>query len=59
MNLYKAFYAGMSVEVSALTLYEAKKLAVAAFKPSKKNEGKVAVVLVAVDGKPVVHVPDF
>jgi|WetSurMetagenome_2_1015567.scaffolds.fasta_scaffold521761_1 hypothetical protein len=53
MNKYKAFYKGMTTEVEADTSYHAQQEA--AKKLKAKKEWEVTVVLLEVDGEPVVH----
>lgn len=59
MNGYVAFYNQRRTEVYADSLYEAKELAIAAFKPPKSKRHMVTVVLAEKDGQPVVHAADF
>jgi hypothetical protein len=57
MNGYKAFYNRKEIEVYADTLYGAKLKAIQIFKPKKKDEHNIAVVLCEKNGEQVVHVP--
>lgn len=56
MNLYIASFKGVKQTIEADSLYAAKLKALAIFKPSKKNEHLVWVVLVQLaNGETVVH----
>lgn len=57
LNIYHCFYKGKKVEIVAPTAYEAQLFG--AKKLKAKKSWKVSVVLVAKDGKQVVHKPDF
>lgn len=59
MNGYKAFYKGRQLEVEANTSYEAQKKAAEVLKVKEKYRYRVTVALCEVDGKQVVHIPDF
>ena len=55
MNGYVCFFNGKRWECYAETLYEAKQKAVAFFKPRKKQEHMVSVMLAEKDGEVVIH----
>jgi len=58
MNGYKAFYDGKSIEVHAESSYRAQRKAVEFFKPPKRKEHLVHVVLCErSDGSTVIHKP--
>jgi hypothetical protein len=57
MAKYQAFFQGRETTIEAEGLYSAKQKALAFFKPRKRDEGLVAVVLVEVDGQIVTHSP--
>mgnify|MGYP001605607598 CR=1 FL=1 len=57
MNGYKAFYKGKTLDVFAMTSYEAQKKAAELFKAKKSYD--VTVMLAEKDGKQVVHTPNF
>lgn len=59
MNGYICFYNGKRWECYADTLFSAKQQAIAHFKPRKKQEHMVSVILTEISGKEVVHTPDF
>ena len=56
---FVAFYSGKQADVWADTLFQAKQLAVAFFKPPKSKTHMVSVVLAEKNGKQVTHVADF
>jgi len=56
---YIALYNGRQAEVWADTLFKAKDLAVAYFKPPKSKQHLVSVTLAEKEGQPVIHRPDF
>ena len=56
---YKAFFQSKEIELYADSLYQAKKLAVSHFRPSKKTEHLVSVVLCEIEGQTIVHTADF
>lgn len=57
---YVGFFEGKRHEFYAASLFAAKQQAIAHFKPSKKKEHMVSVVLAEKpDGTEVVHTPDF
>lgn len=55
MNGYVALFNGKRIEVYAETLYEAKQKAFKAFKPRKREERMISVVLAEKDGEVIVH----
>ena len=55
MNTYHAFFMGRTIELEAKDLWSARKRALEILRPKKSQEGYVAIVLVAVNGKPVEH----
>lgn len=55
-NDYVAWYEGKRVEVKGDTAYGAQKAAAEALKVPAAKKYKIAVVLAAKNGKPVVHV---
>lgn len=55
MNGYVAFFNGKREEIYAETLYDAKQKAIAIFKPRKKQEHMVSVMLAEKDGEVVIH----
>lgn len=59
MNGYIAFYNQRRIEIYAASLFEAKQLAVTQFKAPKSKQHMIAVMLAEIEGKPVVHTPDF
>jgi len=59
MNGYVCFYGGKRIELHAESLLAAKKAAIKQFKPPRSREHLVTVVLAEVNGKPVIHTPDF
>jgi hypothetical protein len=54
MNTYQAFYKGKKIEVQAESQYGAQKIAAEKF--GVKKVWDVAIVLVAVQGREIVHV---
>jgi hypothetical protein len=59
MNGYVAIFKGKQIDIHADSLYLAKLKAIEEFKPSKKMESMVIVMLAEKDGKQVIHSPDF
>jgi hypothetical protein len=60
MNGYLCFYNQKSIEVYAISSYEAQQKAVAIFKVNAKNSYKVSVHLCERDNKQeVIHTADF
>lgn len=57
MNGYIAYFRRKRIEIEAEDLAKAKIKALAEFKPSKRDEGLVAVVLAEKNGKQVIHNP--
>lgn len=57
MNGYVCFYNGQRWECHADSLYAAKLKALAHFKPSKKKEHMVSVILAEKGGESVTHDP--
>jgi hypothetical protein len=55
MNGYIVMYQGKQRELWAPTLYHAKKMAVQYFRPKKKDEHLISVILCEKDGKEVTH----
>jgi hypothetical protein len=55
MNGYITIFHGRKHELYANSLYEAKKLAVQFFKPKKKDEHSIIVLLCEKDGMIVTH----
>jgi hypothetical protein len=53
---YVAFFGGKRHELYAESLWDAKQKAIAHFRPRKKQEHMVSVVLAEVDGEPVTHI---
>lgn len=56
---YVCFFKNERHEIYAKSLWDAKQKAIAFFKPKRKDEHMVSVILAEKDGKPVTHVPDF
>lgn len=54
---YIAMFKGKREEIYSDTLYHAKVEAIKRFKPPKKQEHMVVVMLAEKDGKPVIHSP--
>jgi hypothetical protein len=57
MNGYICLFNGKRLEVYAATLLEAKKKAVAYFRPSKRQAHMVTCVLAEKNGEQVTHTP--
>lgn len=55
MNTYHAFFKGKKIEVKADTPYQAQQIAAKEFKAKKSYD--VAVVLVAVGDREIIHSP--
>lgn len=55
MNTYQAFFNGRRATINADSLANAKQQAVAEFKPRRKQEHMVCVVLVATPDKGAIH----
>ena len=56
---YVGFFKNERHELYAKSLWDAKQKAIAFFKPKRKDEHMVSVVLAEKDGSPVTHVADF
>jgi hypothetical protein len=56
---YVCFFNTERHELYAKSLWDAKQKAIAFFKPKRKDEHMVSVLLAEKDGKPVTHVADF
>ena len=59
LNGYVAIFGSKQTEIYASSLYDAKQKAMAYFKPSKKKEYLVSIMLATVKGEQVIHSPDF
>ena len=61
-NSYKGFWKGMSLEICAETSYKAQQALLPLFQASTRKKVKnydITVVLCELNGKQVVHTPDF
>lgn len=56
---YVCFFKNERHELYAKSLWDAKQKAIAFFKPKRKDEYMVSVLLAEKDGSPVTHVADF
>ena len=56
---YVAFYNGKRTEIYAESLFKAKELAIAFYRPPKSKQHMISVLLAEKDGEPVIHTPDF
>lgn len=59
LNGYIGFYNCKRVELYAENQFAAREAALAFFRPPKSRNHMVHVVLAEIEGKPVVHSPDF
>jgi hypothetical protein len=57
MNGYVCFFNGRRTEVYAADMFEAKRKAVAFFKPRRNQEHMISVILAEKNGEPVEHNP--
>jgi hypothetical protein len=57
MNTYHAFYKGKKIELVADSSYQAQRKASEIFKTYKAYD--ITIVLVAIEGKAVTHIPTF
>ena len=59
LNGYVAIFENRREEIEAQSLYEAKKAAMAIFKPKNDREFMVTIMLVTIGTKEVTHAPTF
>ena len=59
LNGYVAIFENRREEIEAQSLYEARKTAMAIFKPKKDREFMVSVLLATVGEREITHAPTF
>ena len=59
LNGYVAIFENRREKIEAQSLYEAKKKAIAIFKPKKNREFMVTIMLATIDKREITHAPTF